>query len=157
MTITEKKQSYFFTLLDKPENIYIDFDAEKYDKLKEEYKNLSNKINKFRTAKKINQIKSELNKIKVELEKIESIIAVGLIKGCIPMENYSRLGFNSNDLRTILIKYKKEIDDPYNVYHYEEYTKTVFQVINGEYIALPYMPLCVRKEIVKNKTLLMNK
>ena len=69
-----------------------------------------------------------------KMDTFESNLAYLLISGIINLEKSKQLGFNSDYIRNLLEQYKKQVENPYVEYYYNEKTGTYRRLSNQFYL-----------------------
>lgn len=85
-----------------------------------------------------------------ELDTFESDLAYLLLSGIISFEECESLGFDNDYIRNLLEEYKKQVENPYVEYYYNEKTNRVSKYTeDARLLDLPYIPHEVKKIIEK--------
>ena len=177
MHIKEKNQSHFLNLMEDPvlatayfHNKDIDeFNNQRLIELQSDYKKAKAKYNQkssllsitsflgldtktYNLSKKVEQEHKKMMSCLNKIDTFESNLAYLLISDIINIEKSKQLGFNSDYIRNLLEQYKKQVENPYVEYYYNEKTGTTsVQTENGKSLILPYTPHEVSNKIKEKR------
>lgn len=88
-----------------------------------------------------------------DLEIFESKLAFLLLKEILKIDKVKYFGFSEEYIKNLLTRYKKETENQYDEYYYNEKTGVLSKIIeNGFYRPFTYIPSSVANEIEKRKT-----
>lgn len=177
MHIKVKNQSHFLNLMEDPflATVYFhnkdidEFNNQRLIELQNDYKKAKAKYNQkssllsitsflgldtktYNLSKTVEQEHKKMMSCLNKIDTFESNLAYLLISGIINLEKSKQLGFNSDYIRNLLEQYKKQVENPYVEYYYNEKTGTTsVETENGKSLILPYTPHEVSNKIKEKR------
>lgn len=166
MHIRVKNQSHFLNLMEDPilATIYFhnkninEFNNQRLIELQNDYKKAKAKYNKklfllsitsflgldtktYNLSKKVEQEHKKVINCLNKIDIFDSNLSYLFISGIINLEKSKQLGFSSDYIKNLLEQYKKQVENPYIEYYYNENSGTTsMQTENGKSLILPYTP-----------------
>lgn len=177
MYIKIKNSSYFLNLMNNDiyakvvfyKNENLDITNDKLIELKKEVKRAEKRYSvlyailslvvKFENesltkcvALKLEKASKNVNLCFRNLEIFESKLAYILLKDILKVDKAKYLGFTEIYIKDLLSRFKKELENQYDEYYYNEKTGVVSQISEKGYLRpLPYIPTRVQNEIEKRE------
>ena len=179
MYIKEKIKNHFLNLLEDKDlamiyfynkDIVEEFNNNKLVELQNNVKKSENKYNKLlnlyslakflgieslieKANSNLNKAQRTYNKNMHELDIFKSNLAYLLISGILKLENAQVMGYSREFIAEFLIPYKKQSENPYNEYYYNENNGRTTLIDKKSFnMILPYTPDIILKRISEERS-----